>query len=295
MSSTPTSHVHALDVAVARALYECSRVRAPAPRALVLLGTGTSTLPERLRDARSFALAELAFPAAWRAGTLWTGQLDGCAVWLLEDPLGDPRSEDAAAAWEAAFPCWLAARAGARVLLHTSAGLGLPRSASAPASPPPGTLVALRDHVNLSGTTPLVALGGSQLGPLFPDVTRLYHVGLRRAALARAERLGIEVREAVAACTLGPSLDTPAERRAWAALGAEVAVQGLATPLLAAAHAGLATLALVAVTQSGDEPAELGTILTATQTATAALEDWILALGADLGDAARALAATDEA
>jgi purine-nucleoside phosphorylase len=285
--------VHALDAGVARALHELSRLRVPPPRALLLLGTGASTLPERLTNARAVALGDLGFPAAWRASTLWSGALDGCAVWLLEEPLGEPRGEQAAPAWEAAFPCWLAARAGARVLLHTSAGLGLARE-GAPQLPP-GALVALRDHVNLSGTTPLVALAGSQLGPLFPDVTRLHHVGLRRSALARAERLGFSAREAVGACTLGPSLDTPAERRAWAQLGADVAVQGLATPLLGAAHAGLATLALVAVTQSGDEPAELGAILKATQTATAALEDWILALGADLTGAVRALAATEDA
>ncbi|TAJ24265.1 MAG: hypothetical protein EPO68_01740 [Planctomycetota bacterium] len=293
MSSNPTSTVHALDVGVARALYELSRLRVPPPRALLMLGTGISTLPERIQNAQAFALGDLAFPGLWRTSTLWSGALDGCPVWVLEDPLGDPRNDEAAAPWEGAFPCWLAARAGARVLLHTSAGLGLAREGAA--EPPPGTLVALRDHVNLSGATPLVALAGSQLGPLFPDVTRLHHDGLRRSALARAERLGLDVREAVGACTLGPSLDTPAERRAWALLGADVAVQGLATPLLAAAHSGLATLALVAVTQGGSEPAELGAILTATQTATAALEDWILALGADLTGAARALAATEDA
>jgi purine-nucleoside phosphorylase len=283
--------VHALDAAVAHAMQELGRLRVAPPRALLLLGTGLSSLPERLTHARSHELGPLGFPRPWHTRTLWTGALDDCPVWMIEDLLGDPQREVQAAPHDAAFPCWVAARAGARVLLHTSAGLGLLRDGAA--GPQPGTLVALRDHVNLSGATPLAGLGGSQLGPLFPDVTRLHHVGLRRAALARAERRGLRAAEAVAACTLGPSLDTPAERRAWALLGADVAVQGLAAPLLGAAHAGLAALALVAVTEGGTEPADLARILAATQSATAALEDWVLGLGGDLSAAARALAASE--
>jgi hypothetical protein len=264
-----------------------------APRALLWLGTGISTMPERLTHAKSFTLERWkSWPGVWRAATLWTGELERCPVWLLEDPLGDPRARAYDAGWESEFPCWVAARAGARVLLHSSAGLALPRESETPLVE--GSVTVLRDHVNLSGASPLQGLGGSQLGPLFPDVTRLHHVGLRRAALARAERLGLRAQEVVAACTLGPSLDTPAERRAWARLGAEISVQGLAAPLLSAAHAGLSVLALTAITQAGSDPADLGRILAATQSATAALEDWISALGSDLAAAAVALAAEQE-
>ena len=77
-----------------------------------------------------------------------------------------------------------------------------------------------------------------------------------------------------------------------ARLGAEVGVQGLATPLIAAAHAGLACLAVVALIDtaatrdSGADPVRLVERAAELQSA---LEEFLGALAEDLASAAEAL------
>ena len=142
--------------------------------------------------------------------------------------------------------------------------------------PPAGTFTLVRDHINLSGSSPLIGLGESRLGPLFPDLTGLHDPLLRRQVLEAAERLGLSACEVVAACTAGPSLETPAERSWYARAGAEVSCQNLAAPLLAAAHAGLSVLAIINVIDAGERPSDLARIASAADSMAPALEDLLL-------------------
>ena len=274
-----------LDVAVRSALRAASR-ELDGPRTLLLLGTGEGLLAERLVKPRRVLMGELeGAPAAWRAVHLASGELAGHPVWLCEDLIGEPSdAARAAQPWERAFPVWLAASAGAALLVHTSAGAALEEDGALDV----GSIAVVSDHLNLSGSTPLAALGESTLGPLFPDLTRLHHPELRRAALRRARALGVAAAEAVVACTAGPSSETPAERRYLARAGAAVSVQGLAPPLLAAAHAGLSALALVVIAERGPGPARLRELVAGAGAAQAALEDLCVALGPDLTAAAAA-------
>jgi len=254
----------------------------PAPELLLWCATGTGELAEQLRGLVEVPLAEVeGVPAPWDEAVLAAGRLGRLRAWLLDDLSGAPGAE-ASPSWAGGFPAWLAASAGATLLLHTSAGSALTRAS---ANATVGGIAVLRDHLQFGDSSPLAGLGESELGPLFPDLSQLHHLGLRRAALDRAERLGLEAAEAVAACTRGPALETPAERRMLRLLGADVAVPSLATPLLAAGHAGLAVLSLVAVTDA-DERVEVTTVLEAAATLQPALEELVLALVEDLRRAA---------
>lgn len=266
----------------------------PDPRVLFLMGTGVGFLPGRLAGALEVELGELcgACPP-WDAQVLHAGLLGTLPVWLLADVSDEPLADEPASPWMRAMPVWLAAAAGAVACVHTSAGSALPAGTNG-APRVPG-LAVLGDHLNFSGTTPLLGLGESRLGPLFPDLTHLYHAGLRAAALERAEALGIPSGEAIAACTLGPALETPAERAMLARLGASVAVPNLAMPLLAAGHAGLALLALVAVTDARAGAADVKSVVAAASVLQPALEDLLLALVPALEETAAALAVESEA
>jgi len=278
---SPPASEPALDAAVRGALAGLEAAGVPAPRALFLLGTGAGLLPLGLKESRRIGLGEIAgVPEAWREVQLHAGNLGGLACWMIEDAPGPPDRGALPAAdeppWVRGFPCWLAAAAGAAVLVHTSAGATLVDDI------PPGALAIVSDHVNLSGRTPLLGLAGSSLGPLFPDLTRLHHAGLRARAIATASRIGLAAHEAVAACSPGPALETPAERRFFARAGAQVVVQGLEGPLLAAAHAGLAVLAVVCVTDRGESEADLGQIVASAEKIAPGLEDLLARLAPEI-------------
>jgi purine-nucleoside phosphorylase len=286
-----TSEAERLEQAVRAASADLAARDLPQPDALFLLGTGVGLLPGALKASTRVPLERVAgVPEAWHGQMLFAGDLAGASVWMLEDAPG--RAEEGsespstrAARWTRAFPCWLAASAGAGVLVHTSAGVALAEPGREPAAPP-GTLGLVRDHLNVSGHTPLTGLGDSTLGPLFPDTTALHHAALRARALAIAAEHGLAAAEVVCACTLGPSLETPAERLWLARAGADVAVQNLADPLLAAAHAGLAVLAIACVTDSGRGGADIASMVDQAYRLAPALEELCSSLGPDLAAAA---------
>jgi len=76
-----------------------------------------------------------------------------------------------------------------------------------------------------------------------------------------------------------------------ARLGADVAVPNLAMPAIAAGHAGLALLSIVAVTDAPEGGVELAAVMSAASVLQPALEDLLVALAPDLAATAQALAA----
>lgn len=118
---------------------------------------------------------------------------------------------------------WMAERGVRRLILTNAAGT-LNRDI------PPGTWMMLRDHLNLTGTSPLVG------APQFIDMGEVYSKRLRErfANAARAE--GWVLRGGVYAAVLGPQYETPAEVRMLRAFGADAV--GMSTALEAIqAHA----------------------------------------------------------
>jgi purine-nucleoside phosphorylase len=261
-----------LDASVFAALGALEARGVPAPSALLLSMTGLGLLPGRLSEAGRLPLEVLPeVPASWTQALLHWGHLEGLPVWLLEDH--GSQAGAAGRAWERAWPVWLASAAGAATLVHCSA-------ASALGEIQVGTIALARDHINLSGTTPLTGLAASRLGPLFPDTSLLHDRHLRADALAACRQLGLAGLEAVFAATSGPSLETPAEQRWLRSAGADVSVQDLAGPLLAAAHAGMGALALGVVVVHAGERVDIASVAASAQRLAPALDDLLLAVAA---------------
>jgi purine-nucleoside phosphorylase len=88
---------------------------------------------------------------------------------------------------------------------------------------PPGEWMMLSDHINLSGTTPLLG------GPNFIDLTEAYDGKLRGIFRASAAEAGVPLHEGVYASLLGPQYETPAEIRMLRVIGADAV--GMSTVL----------------------------------------------------------------
>jgi purine-nucleoside phosphorylase len=170
----------------------------------------------------------------------------------------------------------LAAAAGARTMVHTSAASSLRSSLVV------GTLAVITDHINLSGHTPLMGLGPTRLGPLFPDQTRLHHPGLQLRVEHHLKAMGHELGKGIGACMQGPSSLTPAEVDWLATTPADLAIQDCAGPWIAAAHAGLTLTALTCITDSGKTPLRMPEILKAAEASAPLLEDLLTQLTPDL-------------
>ncbi len=88
---------------------------------------------------------------------------------------------------------------------------------------PPGSWMILSDHLNLTGTSPLVGTAN------FMDMTGVYSAPLRQHFLKIAQAESIALHEGVYAGVLGPQYETPAEVRMLRILGADAV--GMSTVL----------------------------------------------------------------
>ncbi len=139
---------------------------------------------------------------------------------------------------EVVAPVRLAGLLGAETMIATNATGSLDPEIKA------GTLVVIRDHMNLQGVNPLVGEWGREFGPQFPDMSEAYDPALREAAQRAAREAGFEVREGVYAAVLGPSFETPAEVRMLRAMGGSVVGMSTVPEVLAARHMGMKVLVL---------------------------------------------------
>ena len=132
----------------------------------------------------------------------------------------------------------LAGLLGAPVYIATNA------SGAMDADLVPGTLVVIRDHINLQGVNPLVGEWLLWRKPLFPDMTHAYDPALRALALHHAAAAGFTVREGVYAGVLGPSYETPAEIEMLRRAGGTVVGMSTVQEVVAARHMGMRVLVL---------------------------------------------------
>ena len=127
---------------------------------------------------------------------------------------------------------------GVTYLLQTNAAGGINKNFK------PGDFMLVTDHINLSGTNPLIGKNNSDFGPRFPDMSECYDPVLQQNARKAAQELGIELKEGVYIWFMGPSYETPAEIRMAKVLGADAVGMSTVPETIIAVHAGLKVLAI---------------------------------------------------
>ncbi len=132
---------------------------------------------------------------------------------------------------------------GCRTVLLTGSAGAVRRDLAA------GQVVAVSDHLNLTATSPLAGIAPDHLDGT-PYVTLADAWSARLRALAR----GVEpsLAEGVYAQVPGPHLETPAEVRMLATLGADLVGMSMVPEAIAACHLGAEVLGLVVATGPAD-------------------------------------------
>lgn len=143
---------------------------------------------------------------------------------------------------DVAFPIRVARQWGAHLFMVTNAAGGIN------AAYHPGQVVAISDHINLTGQNPLIGPNDETFGPRFPDMSYAYSPRLRRIAQAVAFERSYELAEGVYLGVSGPCFETPAEIRAFRTLGANLVGMSTVWEVIAAVHCGFEVLGFSLVT-----------------------------------------------
>ena len=216
------------------------------PEVGIVLGSGLGSLADELRDPVAIPFGELpGWPAATapgHVGRLLLGQLSGRPVAMLQ---GRFHLYEGNAPGLVVQPVLLFGRLGARAVVLTNAAGGLDPSFG------PGTLMVIRDHLNLTGQSPLLGPNAASMGERFPDLTEAWSARLRGRLHAAGAAEGVSLAEGVYVGLLGPNYETPAEVRLYASFGGHAVGMSTVMECIAARWAGLEVCGISLVTNAG--------------------------------------------
>ena len=217
--------------------------RAPGfkPRVAVVLGSGLGTFADEVKAVATIPYGELpGFPQTTvgsHAGRLVLGHVGRTPVAVLQ---GRAHYYERGRADEMAGAIRALAEAGCETLLQTNA------AGSLRLDMPPGSLMAISDHINFTGVNPLFGVGSGN--SRFVDMVDAYDPRLVACLLAAAETANIVCHEGVYIWFSGPSFETPAEIRAARTLGADAVGMSTVPETILARHAGLKVAGLSLMT-----------------------------------------------
>ena len=219
-----------------------------APEIVLVLGTGLSGLGKRIDSPVILPYAEIPnFPKATvasHAGNLIFGRLRGKPVAVLQ---GRFHYYEGYSARELTMPIRVLSLIGAKTLIVSNSAGGLNPAFA------PGTVMVVRDHLNLIPDNPLRGPNVDAWGPRFPDLSAPYDRRLIDTALACAAKEQIDrVFTGVYAAIPGPSLETPAETRYLRQCGADGVGMSTVPEVIVAIHAGMRVLGLSVVANVND-------------------------------------------
>jgi purine-nucleoside phosphorylase len=213
-----------------------------APRVGIILGSGLGGIAEVIDRAVKIPYNEVpGFPSATvigHAGTLVCGVLAGTPVVALSGRFHMYEGHDASLA---GFPTRVLHALGAETLIVSNAAGGARKEMK------PGTVMLIRDHVNLMFRNPLI--GALEPGDTrFPDMSEPYDPALRSLAKKVAGEQGLAIEEGVYFGLLGPAYETRAEVQMLARLGADAVGMSTVPEVIVARAIGMRVLGFSCIT-----------------------------------------------
>ena len=258
-----------IDERIAHVIRERTDIR---PVAGVVLGSGLgdaiSVAWERAGSGEPIEIAYGELPGfppptvPGHAGKLWLGTIGGRPIAIFQGRIhfyeGHPMTL-------ASITSRISHALGARTMVLSAAVGGLDASMAA------GSMVVVRDHLNLMGTNPLAGWRYPDGSPAFVDVSGVYDAALSDAALGILRDHGTATSEGVYAAVAGPAYETPAETEMLRRLGATVVGMSTVPEAVAARALGMRVLGLSFVTNAAGGAVSHEEVLLASKTAAEAI------------------------
>ena len=210
----------------------------PRPRLGFILGSGWGAAADRMEISASFSFAQLeGMPMCGvpgHTGVFLCGTMAGKPAVAVQGRLhmyeGHPPAE-------AVLPVAVLYVLGVRTIVLTNAAGAVNADYSA------GDVMVIRDHINFTFRNPLAGLDSGER-TRFVDLAHTYDEQLRAALCGACAGAGIPCREGVYMQVLGPSYETPAEVRAFRALGADAVGMSTAVEAIYARYLGMRVAAV---------------------------------------------------
>jgi purine-nucleoside phosphorylase len=212
-------------------------------QAAVVLGSGLGAFAEEVENAVRLPYEEVPnfqrSTVVGHAGQLVLGEVNGVSVAVQQGRFHYYEGYDIS---QVIFPMRVFWALGIKSVLLTNAAGSINTSFK------PGSLMLLRDHINLMGINPLRGINDERFGPRFPDMTEIYDRQFLESAITEANAMELKLRRGVYAALSGPTYETPTEVHMLRNCGADAVGMSTAPEAVAARHMGMKVLAISCIT-----------------------------------------------
>ncbi|MHC9540632.1 MAG: purine-nucleoside phosphorylase [Vulcanimicrobiota bacterium] len=209
----------------------------------MILGSGLGELAHEVEAITAIPYNEIPhFPVSTvpgHEGTMVLGMLEGKKVVVLK---GRTHYYEGHTMEYITFPTRLMKALGIKVFMVTNAAGGINPEFV------PGDLMVITDHINLTGSNPLIGPNDDDMGPRFPDMSQAYNRELGALAKRMGEAIGRPLREGVFVGLHGPSYETPAELRFMRLIGGDAIGMSTVPEVIVANHMSLKVLGISCIT-----------------------------------------------
>ena len=237
--------IHKIDETVAY-LRQCLGNR-EAPQIAIILGSGLGLMADHITDQLVIPYAGIPnfkrSTAIGHKGNLIFGTLGGKNVMAMQ---GRFHYYEGYTMQEVTFPVRVMARLGVKMLIVSNAAGAVNPTFRV------GDMMIITDHVNLL-PNPLIGPNMDEFGPRFPDMTTVYSRRIRELAIQEAAQMGERLQQGVYVAGTGPTYETRAEYRFYAAIGGDAAGMSTTPEVIVARHCGMEIFGMSIITNQSND------------------------------------------
>lgn len=234
------------------------------PKIGLILGSGLGVLADEIQNPVKINYNDIPnFPVSTvegHAGCLVLGSLEGKDVVAMQ---GRFHYYEGYSQQEITFPVRVMKALGVETIIVTNAAGGANTNFK------PGDLMVIKDHINLSGSNPLIGSNDNRLGPRFPDMSTAYKPKYINLVKKCAKELNMNIQEGVYAFFSGPTYETPAEVKMAQILGADAVGMSTAPEVIVASHSSMDVVGISCITNMAagilDQPLDHEEVIETTQ------------------------------
>ncbi|CAN5819530.1 purine-nucleoside phosphorylase [soil metagenome] len=227
----------------------------------VVLGSGLGAFADEVENAVEIPYEEIPNFARstveGHAGRLILGEVEGVSVAVQQGRFHYYEGYDVE---QVVFPVRTFGLLGVKSLILTNA------AGSVNTDFKQGSLMLIRDHINLMGVNPLRGKNDERFGVRFPDMTEVYSLNYQEIVIAEAKKMAQEkavrrenetgkkqtinyfLRRGVYCGLSGPSYETPSEIRLLRLLGTDAVGMSTVPEAITARHTGMKVIGISCIT-----------------------------------------------
>ncbi len=213
------------------------------PEIGIILGTGLNSIGELLEDPVIISYKDIpewkASTAPSHQGRLLAGKLSNRGIVILQGRL---HYYEGYSMQDVTFPIRVLKALGVEKLIVTNAAGSLNEKMI------PGNLVMINDHINWMGNNPLIGENRDELGIRFPSLHEPYNKEYIAIAHKIAEDNNFSLQDGTYLALSGPSLETRAECKMLAKMGADVVGMSTVPEVIVAIHSDMKVIGISVVT-----------------------------------------------